>query len=216
MKLFHILALTAAVSGTQLTPGDKCPTDIVKKHFDLKRYLGTWFEYRESFGQIFKDNQECIKANYSMRDDGLVKVLNSGQKHDPVEEGKFLPRTFLEGKARLTSDPSAAKLEVSFFGDNWAPYDIIDTDYETYALVYGCEIHEGEGKFENAWVLTRELIDTEEKRLDETEFTDKFQKYVPGFNYTYVFGDRYATQGTVNGCDQDGPEVQKEETMFLY
>ena len=160
---------------TQLTPGDKCPEVITKTNFELKSYLGTWFEYRESFGG-FNYNQECIKANYSLRDDGLVKVLNSGQIHDPYTEGKYQPRTFIEGRAKLTEDPTAGKLLVSFFGDNWSDYDIIDTDYETYTLVYGCSMVEGQGKRENAWVLTRELIDTVEKRLDETEYIQKFEK----------------------------------------
>ena len=130
------------MKATPITPNLMCPEHLTMFNFDLKRYLGTWYAYRESFSQIFEDNQECIKANYSMRDDGLVKVLNSGQKHDPNTEGKYQPRTFIEGRAEFAGDPTRGELLVSFSGDNWDRYDIIDTDYETYSLVYGCKIIE--------------------------------------------------------------------------
>ena len=41
----------------------------------------------------------------------------------------------------------------------WAKYDVIDTDYETYALVYSCTDAALYGdKSEYAWILTREDI----------------------------------------------------------
>ena len=96
-----------------MTPGDDCPTDVVKMDFDLTKYLGLWYEYRPSFGQVFRPpGQDCIQAKYSMRDDGLVRVLNSGQMRDDIEY-KFQPRTTLEGKARSAATVEGeGKLEV--------------------------------------------------------------------------------------------------------
>lgn len=102
---------------------------------------------------------------------------------------------------------------VAFFGDDFSyPYDVIDTDYDTYALVYGCKILAGYGKFENAWVLTRESIDSVEKRIDETELKKKFESAIPTFDYDHAFANNYAIQGMKNGCD--GPKEDKD--MFLF
>ena len=80
------LAALGSVSAVPLTPGNDCPTDVVKMDFELTKYLGLWYEYRPSFGQPFRSSgDDCIKAEYSMRDDGLIRVLNSGQIHDDIE-----------------------------------------------------------------------------------------------------------------------------------
>merc|ERR1712032_1024496 len=213
MKAFSVIGMAASVSATVLTPGDECPQSVVKKDFDLMKYLGTWYEFRPSFGQPFRtEKMDCIRADYSMRDDKLVKVLNSNQERDDVEY-KFQPRTYLEGKAKLRGDENVGQLAVSFFGDRWGNYDVIDTDYKSFALVYSCNSRNGTAKDESAWVLTRDAIDAEDKRPYEGPFKKTFETNVPTFNYTYVFNDTYSVQGTTNGCD--GPKKQ-EEDIFLY
>merc|ERR1719329_1951154 len=128
MKAFSVIGMAASVSATVLTPGDTCPESVVKTDFDLSQYLGSWYEFRPSFGQPFRtEKMDCIRADYSMRDETLVKVLNSNQERDDIEE-KFQPRTFLEGKAKLRGEATEGKLAVSFFGDRWGNYDVIDTE----------------------------------------------------------------------------------------
>ena len=80
-------------------------------------------------------------------------------------------------------------------------------------MVYGCGLRNGK-KDESAWVLTRAAIDTQDKRLDETDFIKKFEAQIPGFNYTYVFGDTYSVQGAVNGCD--GPKKTTDELILFW
>ena len=212
MKSAFILALTASVQAGPLTDGDTCPGSTVMSGFDLEKYLGTWYEYRPSIDQPF-GGSDCVKATYSIREDGLVKVLNSGQKKDPWHPESYKPRTYLEAKAKLTEDPTKGKLMVAFFGDDFSyPYDVIDTDFETYALVYGCRQLPGYGKFENAWVLTRDSIDSVEKRLDETAYKKTFEAAIPTFNYDKAFADNYSIQGMRNGCD--GP-MEEDKNLFL-
>ena len=81
---------------------------------------------------------------------------------------------------------------------------MIDTDYETYALVYGCTYFDQEGKWENAYVMTRDALDTPAKYPDETYYKEMFEKNIPTFNYTYAFANNYGIQGMKNGCD--GPQ----------
>lgn len=93
MKSAAVLALAASVQAGPLTDGDTCPGSTVMSGFDLDKYLGTWYEFRESIDQPFAGS-DCVKATYSYREDGLVKVLNSGQKKDQWNKGQYKPRTF--------------------------------------------------------------------------------------------------------------------------
>ena len=84
-----------------------------------------------------------VTAEYSLRDDGKVKVLNAGWK-----DGK---RKVSEGKAKQPDpikDPSW--LKVSFFLFFYSDYNILllDEDYR-YALV-------GSSSPEYLWILSRE------------------------------------------------------------
>ena len=51
----------------------------VVKDFDVNRYLGDWYEIAR-LDHSFERGIEYAKANYSIRDDGKIKVLNSGIK----------------------------------------------------------------------------------------------------------------------------------------
>lgn len=131
--------------------------------------------------------------------DTYINVVNTNQDRD--DSGKFQPREELAGMARFRDAPDEGRLEVSLGGKNrWGDYNVIDTDYETYALVYGCGLRNGI-KDESAWVLTRDAIDTLERRPDESEFIKAFEANIQDFDYTYVFKDTYSVQGIINGCD---------------
>jgi len=45
--------------------------------FELNRYLGTWYEIAR-LDHSFERGLEQVTANYSLRDDGGVKVINKG------------------------------------------------------------------------------------------------------------------------------------------
>ena len=47
------------------------------KNFDLHRYLGKWYEIAR-LDHPFERGLERITAEYSMRDDGGVTVINRG------------------------------------------------------------------------------------------------------------------------------------------
>ena len=105
---------------------------------DLNRYLGEWYEIAR-FDHSFERGVEQAKANYSLKDDGTIKVVNSG-----VKDGK--PKTAI-GKGKTTDTPGL--LRVSFFGPFYADYRVmlIDKDY-SHALV-------GSGSADYLWILSR-------------------------------------------------------------
>ena len=110
---------------------------------DLQRYLGTWFEIAK-FPVSFEKGLTAVTAEYSLRPDGQIKVVNSGRKGNV--NGK---RKTAAGKAWVVDPRTKAKLKVMFFWPFRGDYWIIDLgkDYE-YAVV-------GHPKRTYLWILCR-------------------------------------------------------------
>ena len=100
--------------------------------FELDRYLGTWYEIAR-LDHRFERGMSNVTANYSMRDDGGVSVINRGYKaaNDDWSEAT--------GKAYLVGAADVGRLKVSFFGPFYGAYNIIelDKDHYQYALIVG-------------------------------------------------------------------------------
>ena len=100
--------------------------------FELDRYLGTWYEVAR-LDHRFERGMSSVTANYSMRDDGGVSVVNRGFE---VSKDEWTSAT---GKAYFVGDSSVGELKVSFFGPFYGGYNIIDLDKDDYqySLVAG-------------------------------------------------------------------------------
>jgi apolipoprotein D and lipocalin family protein len=112
--------------------------------FAVSRYAGQWFEIaRMDFW--FERNLSDVTANYSLNENGTIKVVNRG--FDTVKN--VWKRSI--GKAKFAGNRDEAKLKVSFFGPFYAAYNVIalDKDYR-YALIAG-----GSPKY--LWILSREI-----------------------------------------------------------
>ena len=109
--------------------------------FDLSRYLGVWYEIAR-FNHSFERDLSNVMAEYLLRDDGMVEVINSGWK-----KGKY---KVANGKARQPDpDTDPAHLEVSFFLFFYSDYNVmmLGDDYQV-ALV-------GSRSPEYLWILAR-------------------------------------------------------------
>ncbi len=100
--------------------------------FDLSRYLGTWYEIAR-LDHSFERGLEKVTAEYSMRGEGKVRVVNRG--YDPKKD-KWKQA---EGRAEIKHEPDKGWLKVSFFRPFYADYMILELDRENYgyALVSG-------------------------------------------------------------------------------
>lgn len=96
--------------------------------FELNRYLGTWHEVAR-LDHSFERGLTNVTAEYSLRDDGGVKVLNSGFNS---QENK---RNQAEGKAYFLETPDVGRLKVSFFGPFYGAYNIVALDKANYQYV---------------------------------------------------------------------------------
>lgn len=113
------------------------------KELDLNRYLGTWYEIAR-FPHSFEKGMEGVTANYSMRNDGKIRVINKGYK-DRLD-GEL---SVAEGKAKIPNQLEPGKLKVSFFWIFYADYYVLELgpDYE-YAMI-------GSSSPKYFWILSR-------------------------------------------------------------
>ena len=96
--------------------------------FELDRYLGTWYEIAR-LDHSFERGLTDVTAEYSLRDDGGVRVINSGYSADDKQ------RKSAEGKAYFIQSSAIGRLKVSFFGPFYGAYNIIALDKKDYRYV---------------------------------------------------------------------------------
>lgn len=115
----------------------------VVKDFDIERYLGTWYEIAR-YDHKFERGLVGVTATYSFRDDGKIKVLNSGFKESL--NGK---RSDAIGKAKIRNPDEPAKLKVSFFWFFYADYFVLELgeNYQWAAI--------GSSSDSYLWILSR-------------------------------------------------------------
>lgn len=111
---------------------------------DLNRYLGKWFEIAR-FDHSFERGLEACTAEYSLRPDNKIRVINSGYKMGNTK------KQVSEGKAKLLNPESEpGKLKVSFFLWFYGDYNVLELDQENYSYVL---IGGSSDKY--LWILSR-------------------------------------------------------------
>ena len=110
---------------------------------DLNRYVGKWYEIAR-FDHIFERGLVGCTANYTLQDNGYIKVVNAGYKK--TLDGKYDESV---GKARRPNEDEPGKLEVAFFANFYADYYVLElaSDYR-YVLV-------GSKTDKYLWILSR-------------------------------------------------------------
>lgn len=115
------------------------------EHFKLEKYLGKWYEIAR-LDHSFERGLVNISAEYSLRDDGGVKVINRGFLPEKQEWNEA------EGKAYFVENPNQAYLKVSFFGPFYGSYIVFDLDENyRYSLISGPD----KSYF---WILARDKV----------------------------------------------------------
>lgn len=121
MKKISLALLTLTLLGCLGKPDAVQPVTP----FALDRYLGRWYEIAR-LDHSFERGLDHVNAEYSLRDDGTVRVLNRG--YDPAKkEWKEA-----EGKARFVANNNEGYLKVSFFGPFYGSYVVFGLDQQDY------------------------------------------------------------------------------------
>jgi len=97
--------------------------------FQLDRYLGRWYEIAR-LDHSFERGLEQVTAEYSMRPDGGVRVLNRG--YSP-EDGEWKEA---EGRAYFVESEDRGYLKVAFFRPFYGSYVVFGLDEEDYEYAF--------------------------------------------------------------------------------
>ncbi|MBQ0152762.1 MAG: lipocalin family protein [Chryseobacterium sp.] len=147
MKTLKKLALPLALGALGLLVFNSCAVSAPKnatpiKNFDSEKYLGKWYEIAR-FDFKFEKDLDQTTANYSLNDDGSIKVVNKGYNYVKKEWKESV------GQAKFVNDKTEARLKVSFFKPIWSGYNVVDIDDDyQYALVAG-------NSLKYLWILSR-------------------------------------------------------------
>ncbi|SDX33286.1 lipocalin family protein [Nitrosomonas oligotropha] len=148
MRLLSIIFLCAALSGCLSIPQNVAPVD----GFELNKYLGKWYEIAR-LDHSFERGLDNVTAEYFLRDDGGVRVINKGFS---TAENKWKEA---EGKAYFVSDPQQGFLKVSFFGPFYGAYIVFELDKEDYQYTFVTSYDKS-----YLWLLARTPVVSDELR----------------------------------------------------
>lgn len=142
----HLLKKIISISGLlfAVTACTGIPEGVhVIDNFEMHRYLGTWYEIAR-LDHPFERGLQRISAEYRLREDGGIDVLNQGQN---IETQVWEQA---EGVGYFIDRPTLGRLKVSFFGPFYGAYNIIALDKVnySYAMITGPDR-------DYLWILSR-------------------------------------------------------------
>nr|XP_035936711.1 apolipoprotein D isoform X2 [Halichoerus grypus] len=149
LLLSVLVGLFSAVDGQAFHLG-KCPSPPVQKDFDVNKYLGRWYEIEKI--PVSFEKGSCIQANYSLMENGNIKVVNQELRSDGTVNQ-------IEGEATQANLTEPAKLGVKFF---WCGAgcrcqkrleDILPPGYSGLQSSRSCREHTKQWKFTDSRYL---------------------------------------------------------------
>lgn len=158
-----VVLIMTTLNGCGLAPNGSDPPLATVETVDIARYMGKWYEIAK-YPVVFENGCYGVTAEYSLNDDGTVRVLNTCRNAD----GGIA--STIEGYASATDPTTNAKLMVYFFGPFGAPYWILELgeNYE-YAVV-------GDPTRSFFWILSRTT------QLDDTTYESILSR-MPDWGY---------------------------------
>ena len=151
--LLALLFLISSCKG-QNTMIDK----TVVKELDIERYLGKWYEISR-YDHRFERGLVGVTASYSFREDGKIKVVNTGFKE--TLDGQ---KSEAIGKARIPDPNIPSKLKVSFFWFFYGDYFVLELDENYQWAVIGSSSDN------YLWILSRT------PQMDESLYNELLDK----------------------------------------
>ncbi|XP_014241450.1 apolipoprotein D-like [Cimex lectularius] len=150
-----VVCLMASLVKAQIPGIGWCPDKRAMAGFDIDRYMGTWYE-AERYFTVLEAGSRCARTNYTKAADGRILVTNeitnriTGIKRVLDGEIRNVPKGGLDSKISVKYSTLPFPMETE--------YSILDTDYDSYSVVWSCS---GIGPLVNtqsAWVMTRDRL----------------------------------------------------------
>lgn len=173
--------------GCAVIPKNVKPVD----NFKIEKYLGKWYEIAR-LDHSFERGLTHVTADYSLRDDGGVRIVNRGYsaEADSWKEA--------EGKAYFVKGSDKGYLKVSFFGPFYGSYIVFGLDHENYQYSLVC----GPNK-SYLWILARSPI-----MKEDIKYTLIEKAAASGFDISkLIFVDHEKSPNNANSAKLSGLSV---------
>jgi apolipoprotein D and lipocalin family protein len=125
IKLLLVTSLLLPLAACVSKPAGVEPV----RGFELQRYLGKWYEVAR-LDHSFERGLSQVTAEYSLREDGGVRVVNRGYS---AKTGAW---DEAEGRAYFVGDEHTGYLKVSFFGPFYGAYVVFELDKDDYGYAF--------------------------------------------------------------------------------
>ncbi|KAM3604416.1 uncharacterized protein V6R79_010871 [Siganus canaliculatus] len=147
MKYFALVfAIIIPLIRAQVPHWGPCPEPAVQPTFNLKLFMGRWFEIAKLPAQFEKGR--CIETNFTLTTDSSIRVVSS-----EILKGELRK---IEGTGVIEDMKNPAKLGITYsYVLPYSPYWILSTDYVNSALVYSCTDVLRLFHVDFAWILSR-------------------------------------------------------------
>lgn len=122
-----VSAILLVISSVNCLGMPKTVTPVT--NFDTNRYMGVWYEIAR-LDHSFERGLSKVSAEYSLRDDGGVRVVNRGfsEKENRWKE--------VQGKAYFVNSEKEGYLKVSFFGPFYGSYVVFELNQKDYSYAF--------------------------------------------------------------------------------
>ncbi|XP_058817905.1 apolipoprotein D-like [Topomyia yanbarensis] len=131
-----------------------CPDYSPIAKFNRSRFLGTWYEVERYF-TVSEVATKCVSATYELQPDGKIHVRNAlTNRFNNVER-------IISGVMEPPGKSKNGKYTVRYssFPYNYnASFMVLDTDYDSFAVIYSCSSIGPVGHTVSAWLLARERL----------------------------------------------------------
>jgi apolipoprotein D and lipocalin family protein len=140
MRLLSLLVLLLLGHGCAGIPQGVEPVE----DFEVSRYLGQWYEIARLENR-FEEGLTNVTAQYGLRDDGGIDVINRGY------DSRTRSWKEARGRGYFMGSPDVGSLKVTFFWPFYSGYTILKLERESYRYALVC----GSSR-EYLWILARE------------------------------------------------------------
>ncbi|XP_023165507.2 apolipoprotein D [Drosophila hydei] len=168
--LLAFVAINGLMVAAQVPFPGQCPEVKIPDEFDLEAYMGVWYEHSK-YPFLFEIGKKCIYARYEIADNSTVSVMNAA-----INRLTGNPSN-VTGTAKVIAPGQLAVVFSKNQQANRANYQVLGTDYESYAVVYSCSSLTPLAHLKIVWILTRqreatkETIETAYKVLDDNKIS---------------------------------------------
>jgi len=129
VKLEILLVLLAQITVFGRTHFGRCTKPELQKDFDINKYTGVWHEVVRAKDIPFESG-DCVKASYTSASDGYITVVNSQNLNGTYDS--------VQGTAFCDTQKSGQCYVKFHKFQPWGDYEVIETDYVNYSIVYSC------------------------------------------------------------------------------